>query len=101
MFTAIVVCLCVSQMYSLSVLAGLSAEFETQLQQAEAAQEERREPLVGLESWIVEVSPKTRLANGDGDISTIGKAERRPGSCSSDLAALTQQLACMCRRLRR
>ena len=55
-----------------SASAALSAEFETQLQQAEAAQEERQEPLVGLESSIIALSPRARLANGDGDISTIG-----------------------------
>ena len=53
--------------------AALSADFETRLQQAEAAQEERREPLVGVESSIIALSPTAQLANGDGDISTIGK----------------------------
>ena len=65
-------------------MAGLTPEFEIQLQQAEAAQEERREPLVGLESWIIELSPKTRLTNGDGDISTIGETK----SCVSRFAPI-------------
>lgn len=64
-------CLCVVQL-SVNASAALSSEFEADLQKAEAAQEERREPLQGLESNIIALSPKAPLANGDGDISTIG-----------------------------
>lgn len=51
--------------------AALTAEFETQLQEAEATYKENAQ-LLGPESWIIELSPKTRLANGIGDIATIG-----------------------------
>ena len=60
-----------------SVSAVLSAEFERQLQQAEAAQEKRLEPLVGPDSSIIALSPKAKLANGDGDVSTIGNCQPR------------------------
>ena len=51
--------------------AALTAEFESQLQEAEATYKDDAH-LLGPESWIIELSPKTRLANGIGDISTIG-----------------------------
>ena len=56
-----------------STLAALTDEFETQLREAEAKQKDNA-LLVGPESWIIELSPKTRLANGVGDISTRGTA---------------------------
>ena len=52
-------------------LAALTTDFETQLQEAEATYKENAQ-LLGPESWIIELSPKTRLANGIGDIATIG-----------------------------
>ncbi len=67
-------CLCAVHLCA-NASAALSSEFEADLQKAEAAQEERREPLQGLESSIIALSPKALLANGDGDISTIGVPE--------------------------
>lgn len=54
-----------------SASAAFTAEFETQLQEAEATYKENAQ-LLGPESWVIELSPKTRLANGIGDVSTIG-----------------------------
>lgn len=54
-----------------STSAAFTAEFETQLQEAEATYKENAQ-LLGPESWVIELSPKTRLANGIGDVSTIG-----------------------------
>ena len=51
--------------------AAFTAEFETQLQEAEATYKENAQ-LLGPESWIIKLSPKTRLANGIGDIAKIG-----------------------------
>lgn len=52
-------------------LGALNADFESQLQEAEATYKDNAQ-LLGPESWIIELSPKTRLANGIGDISSIG-----------------------------
>ena len=55
--------------------AALSAELEADLQRAEALQEERKEPLdIVVTSHIISLSPAAQLANGDGDISTVGKS---------------------------
>ena len=69
-----------------SILAAPSAEFETQLQQAETSYAKDHSPVDGPESWIIELSPKTRLANGIGDISTTGTAVAR--SWTLDLTAV-------------
>ena len=55
--------------------AAISAELEADLQRAEALQEERPvEPAdIVVSSRIISLSPAAQLANGDGDISTVGK----------------------------
>lgn len=72
--------------------AALTADFEAELLKAEAAQEERREPLLGLDSNIISLSPKARLANGDGDVSTIG-------DCAGDIDTFCVNVSAGRRRL--
>lgn len=58
--------------------AALSAELEDQLKRAEALQEERpvdKPATLSVVSHIIALSPAAELANGDGDISTVGKSE--------------------------
>ena len=93
-------CLCVVHLCA-NVSAALSSEFEADLQKAEAAQEERREPLQGLESSIIALSPKALLANGDGDISTIGASEVQDSSLGRPVGrrVIVETWFLNCRRL--
>ncbi|KAL0029670.1 hypothetical protein WJX79_001318 [Trebouxia sp. C0005] len=84
-------CLCVVHLCA-NASAALSSEFQADLQKAETAQEERREPLQGLESNIIALSPKALLANGDGDISTIG-------DCAGDIDTFCATITAGRRRL--
>ncbi|KAL0026108.1 hypothetical protein WJX79_000228 [Trebouxia sp. C0005] len=84
-------CLCFVQLCA-NASAALSSEFEADLQKAEAAQEERRESLQGLESNVISLSPKALLANGDGDISTIG-------DCAGDIDTFCATITAGRRRL--
>lgn len=76
-----------------SASAALSPEFETQLQQAETSYAEDHTPAVGPESWIIELSPKTRLANGIGDISTTGHCKGDVASFCSTIKAGRRRVA--------
>lgn len=67
------VLLCLALCCIIGTQAQLPAEFETQLQRAETAQEQRQPPIRGIQSSIVPQSPTAELVNGDGDISTIGR----------------------------
>ena len=66
------VLLCLILGLAIRAHAQLPADFETQLQRAEAAQEQRQPPITELQSSIIPQCPTAQLANGDGDVSTIG-----------------------------
>ena len=53
---------------------GSGVELLTQLKKAEDAQENREEEVVPVVAEVVKEAPEAELANGDGDVSTVGNA---------------------------
>ena len=74
-------CLCLLCLALLSLFAfttvraaeGLDADLKAKVDQAEEAQEFRDETSNTVEAQVIKEAPKALLANGDGDISTIGE----------------------------
>lgn len=68
-------CLALLSLFAFNIVRaaeGLDADLKAKVEQAEEAQEFRDDTSTTVEAQVIKEAPKAVLANGDGDISTIG-----------------------------